>query len=187
MADTPASPAPKLGWLFSLIALLALMAGTSLWLGTRSPGPSLDASDISPAAPFSAAFADTAGLPASLGRFQGKVLVVNFWATWCAPCREEMPAFARLQARWGPRGVQFVGLSAEDPALVKRFAEGLRVDYPLWVGGDEVGNLARRLGNRLGVLPFTVLVDARGTVLDRRVGTYTEKELDERLRQISSN
>jgi thiol-disulfide isomerase/thioredoxin len=177
----------KLRWVFGGIAVLATLAGTALWLGTRSEAPTTAGIEVSPAAILAAAFADTDGAAASLGRFQGKVMVVNFWATWCAPCREEMPAFERLQARWAPRGVQFVGLSSEEPAPVRRFARDVHVSYPLWVGGDEVGTLARRLGNRLGVLPFTVLLDRQGRVLDRKVGPYTESALDARLAEISAN
>jgi thiol-disulfide isomerase/thioredoxin len=177
----------KLRWVFGGVALLATLAGTALWLGTRTATPSTAGIEVSPAALLAAAFADTDGAAASLGRFQGKVMVVNFWATWCAPCREEMPAFERLQAKWAPRGVQFVGLSSEEPAPVRRFARDVHVSYPLWVGGDEVGILGRRLGNRLGVLPFTVLLDRQGRVVDRKVGPYTESALDSRLAEISAN
>jgi thiol-disulfide isomerase/thioredoxin len=174
-------------WVFGGIAALALLAGTALWLGTRAGASSTPAVEVSPAALLAAAFADTDGAATSLGRFQGKVVVVNFWATWCAPCREEMPAFARLQAKWAARGVQFVGLSSEEPKLVERFARGLHLNYPVWVGGDEVGALARRLGNHLGVLPFTVLLDRQGQVVDRKVGPYTEAALDKQLDEISAN
>ena len=133
---------------------------------------------------LAASFTDPQGQRHSLGEFQGKVLVVNFWATWCAPCREEMPAFARLQARWGQRNVQFVGLANDDPQRVERFGRDLAIPYPLWVGGDEVGELSKRLGNRLGVLPFTVLLDSDGRILDSRVGPYSEAVLEERLRAI---
>jgi thiol-disulfide isomerase/thioredoxin len=177
----------KAGWVFGGIAVVALLAGTALWLGTRAGTGSVAAVEVSPAALLAAAFADTDGNATSLGRFQGKVVVVNFWATWCAPCREEMPAFARLQAKWAARGVQFVGLSSEDPRLVERFAHSLQLNYPVWVGGDEVGALARRLGNRLGVLPYTVLLDRQGRVLDRKVGPYTETALDNQLAAISAN
>jgi peroxiredoxin len=92
-----------------------------------------------------------------------------------------MPAFTRVQSRWAQRNVQFVGLANDDPAKVVRFGEQLAINYPLWTGGDEVGELSQRLGNRLGVLPHTVILDAQGKVLEQRVGPYTEAELEERL------
>lgn len=184
MGEGAAQPSLPLRWLFALIAVLAFMAGGALWLGTRSGIPPLDPSEIAPAALLSAPFTDASGAAATLGRFQGKVMVVNFWATWCAPCREEMPAFARLQTRWAGRGVQFVGLSAEEPEAVARFGREMGITYPLWVGGDQVGAVARRLGNRLGVLPFTVLIGPGGEVLERKVGAYNEADLAQRLAKI---
>ncbi len=169
------------------VGAIAIAAGALLWLGSRPRDPSTSAPEMAPSAFFAASFADTAGVAQSLGRFQGKVLVVNFWATWCAPCREEMPAFTRLQARWAQRGVQFIGLSDEEPARVARFGRDLGINYPLWVGGDDIGAFSRRLGNRLGALPFTVLVDRQGNILEARGGPYTETLLESRLSRLSSN
>ncbi|HXF78443.1 MAG TPA: TlpA disulfide reductase family protein [Usitatibacter sp.] len=161
---------------FAAVGLAALLAGTGLWIA-MAPLPRLAAPDISPSAIFAAGFHDLEGGSRSLGQFQGKVVVVNFWATWCLPCREEMPAFSRLQAAWGPRGVQFVGLSSEEAPRVEAFARSLGVTYPLWIGGDEVGELSRRLGNTSGALPHTVVLDGAGKVVAARVGAYSEAAL----------
>lgn len=170
-------------WVFAGTGALAILAGISLWLGSREQRP--DAGTIAPASLLAAGFADTRGRPQTLAQFQGKLVVVNFWATWCAPCREEMPAFARLQGRWGGRNVQFVGLSSEEPGRVETFGRSLGVTYPLWVGGEAVGELGRRLGNRLGVLPYTVILDGQGNVLETRVGPYSEGQLEQRLATFS--
>jgi len=169
-------------WIFAGVGVLSLMAGAALWLGTqeRLPG-SPPAVQVAPGTLYAMTFHGLQGEPHALGQYEGKVVVLNFWATWCAPCREEMPAFARLQARWGAKGVQFVGISSEDPQRVEPFARSLGVNYPLWVGGDEAEELSRRLGNRLGVLPHTVLLDRSGNVLETRVGAYPEGALDKRL------
>jgi thiol-disulfide isomerase/thioredoxin len=140
--------------------------------------------DIGPSALYAAAFHDLDGQPASLGRFAGRPLVINFWATWCAPCREEMPVLSRVSARAAPR-VQFVGLAQDDPAKVRAFARELGVEYPLWTGGDEVMELSRRLGNRTAVLPFTVVLDAAGRVAAQKVGAYNEAELTAQLAAFS--
>ena len=169
----------KPGWVFAGVGLIALLAGLALWLGARTPP--VATAEVAPGALFASSFADTAGARHSLGELQGKVLVVNFWATWCAPCREEMPAFARLQGRWAKHGVQFVGLANDEPRRVERFGKDLAINYPLWVGGDEVGELARRLGNRLGLLPFTAILNAQGNVIETRVGPYSEAMLEARL------
>lgn len=170
----------SLRWVFSGVAVLAVLAGAAMFLGSRAPD-SLPAADVAPSAVYAAGFRDEQGANRSLAQFQSKLLVVNFWATWCAPCREEMPAFTRLQSRWAGRNVQFVGIAQDDPAKVERFGKELGINYPLWTGGDEVGEFSKRLGNRLGVLPHTVILDSRGQVLEQRVGPYTEPALEERL------
>jgi thiol-disulfide isomerase/thioredoxin len=171
--------------LFALVGVVAALAGTALWLATRTAPPTVGSA--APGALMAASFKDLDGRPRSLGEFQGKVVVLNFWATWCAPCREEMPGFQRLQARWADRGVRFVGLSSEDAGRVAAFARSLGITYPLWVGGDEVGELSRRLGNRLGVLPHTVVLDRSGGAMITRVGAYPEGDLEAELRGITAN
>lgn len=169
-------------WVFATVGLAALAAGLALWLATRPGGAPVDPPRIAPAALYAVSFRDANGQAHGLGQYQGRLLVLNFWATWCAPCREEMPAFNRLAERWKDRGVAFLGVSAEDPEPVARFGRSLGIGYPLATGGDAVGELSRRLGNRLGVLPHTVLVGPGGEVLETRVGPYSEAMLEERLR-----
>lgn len=177
------------GWLpFAGIAILATLAGTSLFLAGResaAPQPAQGSVEVTPAALLSARFADAEGRPQSLATLAGNVVILNFWATWCTPCREEMPGFVKLQTRWKDRGVQFVGLAQDDPAKVAAFGRELGVNYPLWLGGAEVMDLSRRLGNRLGVLPHTVLLDTQGRVVESRIGVYAESMLDSRLAAIT--
>ena len=167
------------------VAAAALAAGGALWWLTLPRQEATAATDIAPGALWAATFADTDGTSHSLGELQGRLVVVNFWATWCAPCREEMPAFGRLHERWQARGVRFVGLANDDPAKVREFAHELAIPYPLWVGGESVGELSRRLGNRLGVLPHTVILDPTGAVLESRVGPYSEPQLDAKLLSLA--
>jgi thiol-disulfide isomerase/thioredoxin len=171
-------------WLFALVGTLAALAGTASWLATRA-APITRAPVVVPAALMAATFKDVDGRPRSLAELQGRIVVLNFWATWCAPCREEMPGFERLQARW-KNTAQFVGISAEDPSRVIAFSRSLRVTYPLWTGGDNVAELSKRLGNSDGVLPHTVVIDASGRLIETRVGAYPEVELEALLRQTSA-
>jgi thiol-disulfide isomerase/thioredoxin len=173
--------------MFLGIGLAAAAGGMGLWLATRapSPNPQVDTSQISAGAIQAATFME-GDRRRSLGELAGQVVVLNFWATWCAPCRAEMPAFERVQRRWSGRRVQFIGLSAEPPELVQRFAREVGVSYPLWTGHDDVAELSRRLGNRIGVLPHTVVLGPRMEVLEQKVGPYTEAELEELLTVIAS-
>lgn len=176
--------------LFTLVAAAALALGSALWWLARPQGEvprPATRSDlgIAPAALLAAVFTDPEGQPHSLGEFHGHVLVVNFWATWCAPCREEMPAFSRLNAAFKDRGVRFVGIANDDPAKVRSFATDLAIGYPVWVGGDAVSDVSRRLGNPTGVLPHTVLINRDGRIVEARVGPYTEVELAGKLENLA--
>jgi thiol-disulfide isomerase/thioredoxin len=172
-------------WIFAIVGVLAAAAGTALWLAMRPPAPVLEPATVAPAALMAASFTDLDGRARSLGEFQGKVVILNFWATWCAPCREEMPGFDRLQAEWAGRA-QFVGISPEEAGPVTSFARGLGIRYPLWTGGEQVMELSRRLGNRQGVLPHTVILDASGTPAEARVGAYPEADLRRTLRRMTA-
>jgi thiol-disulfide isomerase/thioredoxin len=167
------------------VGVAALGVGAALWWGGRPQSPVAPPA-ISGAALYSAAFRDAEGRRQPLGQFQGRVLVLNFWATWCAPCREEMPGFERLSRRWRDKGVAFVGVSNEAPAVVTRFAREIGITYALWTGGDETMELSRRLGNRLSVLPFTAVIAPSGSVLAAKVGAYREEELERVLARSSA-
>lgn len=172
------------GRFFTAVGIAAVVAGGTLWWITQPPREAV-AVRVPAGVLWSAAFQDGAGAPHTLGEFQGRIVVVNFWATWCAPCREEMPVLSRLHERWRARGVTFVGLSEEDAGKAARFAESLDVRYPVWTGA-AAGELSRRLGNTASVLPHTVLLDRDGALLAVRVGPYTEAELDGILFRITS-
>jgi len=130
---------------------------------------------------YAARLADLAGGEPTLEQWRGQVLVVNFWATWCAPCREEIPAFVRLQERYGKRGLQFVGIAFDQPDKVAEFAREFRINYPLLLGGLEAMELLRQAGNRAGVLPYTLVIDRHGNVVSREPGGLKEGRLESLL------
>ena len=172
-------------WLFTWIAVASAAAGGALWWAMR-PAPPADPvaspPEISAAALSTASFEGIDGRRHAIGELQGKVVVLNFWATWCGPCREEMPTFQRLQREWEGR-VQFVGISDEDAAKVSQFAKANGITYALWIGGSEVDELSHRLGNSAHVLPFSVVLDRTGSLIDAKVGTYPEDALRQTMRR----
>jgi thiol-disulfide isomerase/thioredoxin len=116
--------------------------------------------------------------PQALGQWKGKVLVVNFWATWCAPCREEIPLFVKLQKKYAARGVQFVGIAIDQAEKVRPYATELGMNFPILIGNVDTIDLGRTLGNRAGVLPFTVFVGRDGNIVSTEVGAIKEAKLE---------
>ena len=131
-----------------------------------------------------ARLADVEGATRSLEQWRGRVLVVNYWATWCAPCREEIPVFVRLQERYGSRGLQFVGIAIDQPDKVAEFAREFQINYPLLLGGVETIELLRQVGNRAGVLPYTLVVDRKGNLVSREPGGLKEARLENLIQPL---
>jgi len=119
---------------------------------------------------------DLAGQAQSLSQYRGKPLLINFWATWCAPCVQEMPELARLDAHH-PH-VQFLGIGIDTAANMRTFIQKVPVSYPLVVAGHEGIDLVRALGNAPGGLPFTVLFDADGRAHHSVLGKINPQALD---------
>ena len=170
----PVRTARRWVWLGSA-ALLALAGGVSLAVWDRAPR---DATAL-----FSLSLPDTAGQQQSLSQWRGKVVVINFWATWCTPCREEMPEFVRAQREFGPRGLQFVGIAVDEPDKVAQFAKELDLNYPALIGGYGAIELSKTLGNQLSALPFTIVIDRAGMVAKTQLGPLKP----DKLRAIIAN
>ena len=124
---------------------------------------------------------DPSGNRQAMSQWRGKVLIVNFWATWCTPCREEIPALIRVQHKNASNGVQFVGIAVDSASKVREFAKEMDIDYALLIGGTEVLALSKDLGNRAEVLPFTVVLDRSANVAYTHAGALTEGQLGEVL------
>jgi peroxiredoxin len=118
---------------------------------------------------------DLEGKPFHLGAYQGKVILLNFWATWCAPCRIEMPDFVKLQAELGSRGLQIVGVSTdlEGEEVVRPFVAEMGITYPVVV---DIGEIAEMYGG-VYALPTTVIIDRQGDIHRKVTGMMTEAEL----------
>jgi peroxiredoxin len=113
---------------------------------------------------------DAAGIAALRANPTDKYRLFNVWATWCAPCVEEMPELSDMHTQLSPKGVQVVGIGIDTPANVAQFVKRMQVSYPLVVAGIEGAELARQFGNASGALPYTVLIDRQGRVVHRILG-----------------
>lgn len=130
------------------------------------------------------ALPDLNGQALSFSQWHGKIIVVNFWATWCDPCREEVPALVRIQQQRSAQGVQIVGVGIDSADKMRQFAATYRVNYPLVVAGLDAIEVSRKLGNRAGGLPFTVVLDRKGRFVASHLGGLTEQALNEILRPL---
>lgn len=159
------------------LALLALVLGAALryWSGDREQGVAELHRLVLP---------DPQGKPQPFSQWQGKVLVVNFWATWCDPCREEVPALVRIQQKEGGRGLQIVGIGIDSADKIREFAAKFHINYPLAVAGLSAVDTSRKLGNAAGGLPFTVILDRNGRLAATHLGGLTESQLDELLQPL---
>lgn len=165
------------------LAVAALAAGVWLAQARYAPQP--------PAAPVAAefwtlAFPDLAGQPQTMAQWRGQVVVLNFWASWCAPCREEMPDFAALRAQYRANGVEFVGIAIDSPGRVASFLRDYPVDYPILIGEGAATNLAERLGNPSGALPYTIVIDRDGRIAMSHLGRLHRDTLDAVLRKFAT-
>ena len=151
--------------LAAAVALAALGAG--LWLGTTQRQTSQATADAATGL-TTLGFTNLQGATQSLADLRGQVLVVNFWATWCPPCREEIPSLIRTQTRFGPEGVQIVGIAIDSVDKTREYASNIGINYPILIGGMETVDLVRSLGNKAGGLPFTVILDRQGKVVEIR-------------------
>ncbi|MFA4968388.1 MAG: TlpA disulfide reductase family protein [Sulfuritalea sp.] len=176
----------------SSLAWLALAGGALLAaiIGHRLGVFGKSAETLPPTTPaipiFDLVLTDLKGQPQSLGQWRGKVLIVNYWATWCHPCREEMPGFSRLQDKYRDKGVQFVGISIDTAAKIVEFQGKTPVVYPLLIGDMDVMESSAKLGNTRQALPFTAVFDKQGRLFSTKLGRVAEAELERQLIELTS-
>jgi peroxiredoxin len=122
---------------------------------------------------------DLDGAPRKLSELRGTVTVVNFWATWCPPCREEIPLFTDTQSQLAARGLQIVGVAIDEPAEVRAYRQEVKINYPLLIADPSVYKAMQAYGNTAGGLPFSVVLDRAGQVRSRKLGAFRGNELQE--------
>lgn len=171
---------------FVLIAVVAVAAGAAGYL-TREASradTSVSVSAEANAQLLALRLPDVNGAEQVLSQWLGKVVVVNFWATWCPPCLKEIPDFIEVSQRHSTEAVQFVGISIDRPEAVKAFAEEFKVPYPLLLGSPNTLEMARGFGNSPQALPFTVIIDREGVIREVKLGTLNQEELERKIRAL---
>jgi thiol-disulfide isomerase/thioredoxin len=159
---------------YAVVAIGALLGGAAAAWWRIQPAP---VADSAAATLFAQRFADASGTQRVLSDWRGKVLVVNFWATWCAPCVEEMPDLQSVRDEYSARGVEVLGVGIDNAGNVVEFRDRLAIRFPLFVAGAGGSELAKALGNQAGVLPYTVLVSRDGRIVQRKIGRIKPPEL----------
>ena len=167
------------------IPLLTALLSVSLAASLAAQEPATPA--VAASEPLAMELHNLAGTPQSLASLRGQIVVVNFWATWCVPCKEEMPLLSLIAKEYGQRGVIILGANADEPTTAKnipKFLKRTRVDFPVWAGATTADMQRFGVGT---ALPATAFLDRNGEVAFRILGPLSDVEVRERLDFLLSN
>ena len=156
-----------------VVGAVAVGAGVALRLRNEAAGVDRQAA----AGLWQSSFEQLGAGRLDMATLRGRPLVINFWATWCAPCVREMPMLDRFRKEHAARGWEVVGIAADKKASVAEFVVRLGIGFPIALAGAEGIALSRRLGNDMGGLPFTVVTDREGSIRARKIGEIKPEDL----------
>lgn len=162
---------------YVLLALAAVL-GAGTWLATRPDTP--PALEVL----WQQRWPDAGNRPQAFAQWRGRPLVVNFWASWCPPCREEMPDFDRLRREYRAHGVEFVGVAIDTPENVAAFLQENPVSYPILIGGGAGNTISRELGGN--GLPHTLVIATDGKIALNHLGRLSAAQLGTALRGVAN-
>lgn len=160
-----------------LLVAVALVAGVAGFAAYHhfAKAPAKEIADATLAPDFTMSTLE--GGTAQLSNYRGKLVLVNFWATWCAPCLQEIPLLVQMQGQYAARGLQIIGPALDDPEQVKVLLPRLKIQYPVLIGENEIPLAMEALGDTLGALPYSVLISPDGYVIKRKHGEFEAEEL----------
>ena len=171
--------------LYAVVALLAVSAGI-IYKVKQIDGARLNSTEKKAGAEafFATSLPDIAGNMQPFSQWRGNVLLVNFWATWCAPCREEIPEFIDAQEKYRDRGVVLVGIAIDQKERVEMFSNEFGINYPIVVGDIDAFSLAEVMGNPQGALPYTVMINRDGEIVDSHLGRIHIDKVEKILKSL---
>ncbi len=159
--------------------LLPLLLITAL-LGACGESPSNNAAKALPQA-VDFTFPDLDGENHGLKQWQGNVVMLNFWAPWCPPCRKEVPTFVELQEKYADKGFVIVGITVDTQENAEVFADTMGINYPILIAEDQGITLAEKYGNKVGALPFTAFIDRNGRIVSTHRSEVTREMVEKAL------
>lgn len=170
--------------ILSISAYVIVIIVLGLLIRYFANNPVLNKPQIKAAPFFASTLIDTNNVKTNLEQYRGKIIVLNFWATWCPPCREEMPELSQLQTAYKNKNVMVLGVAIDELAAVNEYLQTSPVTYPILLSENESMDLAIQLGNAQAVLPYTVIIDADGNVIDTFLGRITLSLLEISLQKL---
>jgi len=170
---------PKQFFAFIIIFLI-FISGLFAW--QQSEKKTLQMQQAIPLPDFS--LPDTSGTIYPITNWQGKILIINFWATWCPPCLKEIPEFIELQSEYAEQNVQFIGIAIDSPQLVEDYLSFIDINYPILIAEAEGSKLSRELGNSINAVPFTIIVNQQSQIVFRHPGELSKQKLRELIEPL---
>ena len=173
----------RTNWLILALAVLAAAIGGYLDHRSRQPTAADIAADSSVIGqrPPALSLPDLDGTQHRLSDYRGRRVLLNFWASWCRPCLEEMPALNEAQAKFGENAPIVIGIAMDEPAHVRAFLAAHPVNYPILIGQTGTPSTSQQLGNATQMLPYSVLIDADGRILATHAGALSAPQLEQWL------
>jgi thiol-disulfide isomerase/thioredoxin len=169
-----------------ITAIIAGAAGVFVrdFFSKPSPPPAPVAKPAFLNAPLATKLPDLTGRLQKLSQWQGKILIVNFWATWCPPCLTEIPEFISLQQQYADKNIQVIGIAIDNTQVVRKFDEKVKFNYPVLIAGDAGMDIAKSWGNVTNTVPFTVVINTEGEIIHRQLGEVTRDKLLELIQPL---
>ncbi len=186
----------KNGIIVVLLALASMFAGWALYQSTQTPdkvaakqqggaqAKPIQANSVINQQRAAFSLPDLEDKLRHVKEWDGKVILLNFWATWCPPCRREIPAFIELQEQYGAQGFQVLGVAIDERDAVEDYADGLGANYPILIGDSKTMNISAAYGNRFGQLPYSLIIDRQGTIRFVGKGELSFADVEKQIKPL---